>query len=59
MDQQFKKGDVVRLKSGGPKMTVTSIIQDDGSLECTWFPVLAAEKPSWYAFDKDALEIAH
>jgi len=32
----FKKGDVVMLKSGGPPMTVQSICSD-GNLSCTWF----------------------
>ena len=32
----FKKGDVVRLKSGGPKMTVSEIRSDD-TLFCRWF----------------------
>lgn len=31
----FKVGDVVRLKSGGPKMTVSHI--KDGNVWCTWF----------------------
>jgi uncharacterized protein YodC (DUF2158 family) len=35
MANQFKVGDVVQLKSGGPKMTVT-VIRADG-LDCTWF----------------------
>jgi uncharacterized protein YodC (DUF2158 family) len=32
----FKVGDTVRLKSGGPLMTVTSI-QPDGTVWCEWF----------------------
>ena len=43
--QEFKVGDVVQLRSGGPAMTVGAIrddgtvgaIQDDGALECGWF----------------------
>lgn len=31
----LKVGDVVRLKSGGPKMTIYSII--DNGCYCTWF----------------------
>ena len=39
----LKVGDVVRLKSGGPNMTVTAVgqINDDFheiSVWCTWFP---------------------
>lgn len=32
----FQIGDVIELKSGGPKMTV-SAISESGVLECTWF----------------------
>jgi len=31
----FQLGDTVRLKSGGPIMTVSAI--DDSTVECTWF----------------------
>jgi len=35
---KFETGDVVRLKSGGPKMTVQEITQDeDEYIECIWF----------------------
>lgn len=33
---KFKLGDVVRLKSGGPTMTVTSIDRD-GDVGVIWF----------------------
>ena len=33
---EFKVGDIVRLKSGGPKMTV-EILLGDGELKCQWF----------------------
>lgn len=32
---QFNKGDVVRLKSGGPKMTVLAV--KTAQLACQWF----------------------
>ena len=35
-DEQWKEGDVVMLKSGGPLMTVTSIASG-GAVHCTWF----------------------
>ncbi len=32
----FKPGDIVKLKSGGPKMTVSEIIEDEEVI-CKWF----------------------
>lgn len=32
----FKPGDVVQVKSGGPKMTVDVVIKD-GEVTCVWF----------------------
>ena len=32
---EFNVGDIVVLKSGGPKMTVEDMI-DDGRLQCVW-----------------------
>ena len=34
--EEFKAGDVVRLKSGGPKMTVVEV-RNDGWISCLWF----------------------
>jgi uncharacterized protein YodC (DUF2158 family) len=34
--ETFQPGDVVRLKGGGPKMTV-SAVQTSGTLSCRWF----------------------
>ncbi len=34
-DNQFKPGDVVSLRSGGPRMTVASV--DGQSAVCEWF----------------------
>lgn len=34
----FKRGDIVRLNSGGPQMTVQEPAADEGdSVECMWF----------------------
>lgn len=36
-EQTLKPGDVVRLKSGGPRMTVDWIDTDGHEIICTWF----------------------
>ena len=46
-------GQVVRLKSGGPKMTVK--YQRQGDWICTWF---SGDEMKEGAFDKGQLEIA-
>lgn len=33
---EFNEGDVVKLKSGGPKMTIKEI-NDNGEVYCQWF----------------------
>jgi uncharacterized protein YodC (DUF2158 family) len=38
MANKFKLGDVVQLKSGGPKMTVNQLLgRDNQLLGCSWF----------------------
>ena len=32
----FDKGDVVKEKAGGPRMTIDRV-ESDGSLHCLWF----------------------
>ena len=34
-DEQFKPGDTVSLKSGGPRMTIATV--DEKSAFCEWF----------------------
>ncbi len=34
-DAKFKDGDRVKLKSGGPMMTVSNVSED--KIECSWF----------------------
>ncbi len=33
----FSSGDVVRLKSGGPRMTIVNFDTKNGCYRCTWF----------------------
>jgi len=35
--EEFKPGDVVRLKSGGPPMTCEKGVNEDGLVTCEWF----------------------
>jgi uncharacterized protein YodC (DUF2158 family) len=35
--EEFKPGDVVRLKSGGPPMTCEKGANEDGLVTCEWF----------------------
>lgn len=54
----FKKGDVVRLKSGGPKMTVVDIGKygfgtGEISAKCQWF---AGENLKEDVFELEAIE---
>ena len=39
MAEKFKIGDTVRLKSGGPLMTVTNVGNEEGKdlVWCSWF----------------------
>ena len=57
----FKVGDVVRLKSGGPKMTVSEIVigtksgTESVTVRCTWFHDNRVES---YNFQQDILKDA-
>lgn len=56
---QFKAGDVVKLKSGGPKMTVTQVgeraMTQESTVWCVWF---VGTKKIEDTFSPEALEIA-
>ena len=53
MAAAFKIGDIVQLKSGGPKMTVTSIpVGDKETVHTSWF---AGSKKESGAFPAQAL----
>ena len=51
----FKEGDLVQLKSGGPKMTVVHInhVSDKTYYDCKWF---AGSKLSDGRFSADSLQ---
>lgn len=60
MSNQFQKGDVIRLKSGGPAMTVTSVgeahMSSAMSVWCVWFDVKGEQKNGTFpieAVEKD------
>ncbi|MBA7513371.1 hypothetical protein ES705_05386 [subsurface metagenome] len=36
-NQEFKTGDTVELKSGGPPMTIVDYAADGKRLRCQWF----------------------
>ena len=62
MAQKFKIGDVVRLKSGGPNMTVTEYdVFDYGGDQkkylCRWFD--EKNKPAELTFREEELELVH
>jgi uncharacterized protein YodC (DUF2158 family) len=59
MAENFKPGDVVQLKSGGPKMTVEQVGQDavlmNPAVWCSWFVGTRLQKE---VFSPDALDRA-
>jgi uncharacterized protein YodC (DUF2158 family) len=36
-DGQFRAGDVVMLKSGGPQMVVSAVSKGGETVDCVWF----------------------
>jgi uncharacterized protein YodC (DUF2158 family) len=52
----FKPGDVVRLKSGGPDMTVSSDGETKGYVNCVWFPTPNTPQPCHNSFPESCLE---
>lgn len=56
MAQKLKIGDIVQLKSGGPKMTVREPSSTPGGfIHCQWF---AGSKLESGAFPEDSIESA-
>lgn len=59
MNDQFKIGDPVKLKSGGPTMTIQKLkvlSQPEGIFKCSWFD--GVELKSGY-FHKDSLQVVY
>jgi uncharacterized protein YodC (DUF2158 family) len=57
MAQEFKIGDVVKLKSFSPKMTVTAFAEQLGTKKC-WCCWFDGTKKFEGDFPPDALELA-
>jgi uncharacterized protein YodC (DUF2158 family) len=57
MPQEIKVGDVVQLKSGGPRMTVNSVGDDNGVMSawCSWFDSKQQEKSGVFPVSSLAL----
>jgi uncharacterized protein YodC (DUF2158 family) len=54
MAEKLKAGDVVQLKSGGPKMTVDVAETMMGKVYCTWF---VGSKREGAEFASESLEL--
>lgn len=50
---QLKKGDVVRLKSGGPLMTIQEC-EEEGRYFCVWF---SGDEPKYGTFSGEQLKL--
>ena len=55
MDEEFKVGDVVQLKSGGPAMTISAWMSKEIAV-CRWFPELTIRETSEEAFPVQCLQ---
>ena len=49
MSDPIKAGDVVRLKSSGPKMTVTHVDHSPPICACAWFAGSEVQRGEFYA----------
>lgn len=47
----FKSGDLVRLKSDGPLMTVKRLVYEDGPIVCVWFDKNNNYQENYYSGD--------
>ena len=56
--QKLKIGNVVKLKSGGPKMTVDVVTDNaNAKLCCVWFPEEHFDKVESYSFSPGSLQL--
>lgn len=46
--QEIQKGDIVRLKSGSPNMTVQAVDTND-MVECSWFTTSLERKIEYFS----------
>lgn len=51
----FKIGDIVELKSGGPKMTVSVINDEENTIGCTWFKDQTSH-PTTHSFNPELIK---
>lgn len=49
----FKRGDTVRINSGGPTMTVRAILEKSGIVICDWFD--GTNQDRQYSFYREQL----
>lgn len=54
MTLKFNAGDLVQLKSGGPKMTVEKWLPHNDAYKCTWF---SGAKHNAESFAEDSLQL--
>lgn len=52
----FKPGNLVKLKSGGPLMTVRTTDREGLDVRCDWFDVTNDYKTAWFASDSLQLQ---
>ncbi|HDL8470442.1 TPA: DUF2158 domain-containing protein [Yersinia enterocolitica] len=54
MSTEYQTGQIVKLKSGGPEMTVNGYVQSQRGFKCQWF---AGKKLEFGHFPAESLEL--